>query len=261
MFARPWMLLLAAPAFWLALGPAAMAQTSVSARIVGAGVVRQAPRSDSRIVTAVPAGVILDLLVQGGSWFEVALVRNETDSQLPLGWIQGDSVEELPGQGAGAASLPQAVEVRPPGAPPVPIESSAAPEPAEADARPPVQPTAPGGPDASCAITVAGQQQTLVVSTTADVFLRTNQSGSPIMRLTDGMRVTGLATEGEWLLVRFNDQAWGERAAYVRCSNLTTMTPAVITPPESPRETPPGVREPAAGRRTAGRVRATTPER
>jgi len=43
-----------------------------------------------------------------------------------------------------------------------------------------------------------------------------------------GMRVTGIAVEGEWRLVRFPDAVWGERAAYVRCSVLE-LAPLNVT--------------------------------
>jgi len=50
--------------------------------------------------------------------------------------------------------------------------------------------------------------------------MKADASSLRLATIEAGVRVNGLAADGEWRLVRFPDAAWGERAAYVRCSVL-----------------------------------------
>ena len=59
-----------------------------------------------------------------------------------------------------------------------------------------------------------------VVLRSTDAFLKADASSLRLATIEAGVRVNGMAADGEWRLVRFEDPAWGERAAYVRCSVL-----------------------------------------
>lgn len=64
-----------------------------------------------------------------------------------------------------------------------------------------------------------------VVLRNTDAFMKADASSLRLTTIGAGMRVNGIAAEGEWRLVRFPDAIWGERAAYVRCSFLELATP------------------------------------
>src|SRR5262245_60735116 len=59
-----------------------------------------------------------------------------------------------------------------------------------------------------------------VVLSKTDAFLKADATSLRLATIGPGVRVNGIAAEGEWRLVRFADAVWGERAAYVRCSTL-----------------------------------------
>src|SRR4029450_364410 len=63
-----------------------------------------------------------------------------------------------------------------------------------------------------------------VVLRNTDAFMKADASSLRLTTIGAGMRVNGIAAEGEWRLVRFPDAIWGERAAYVRCSFLELAT-------------------------------------
>jgi hypothetical protein len=58
--------------------------------------------------------------------------------------------------------------------------------------------------------------------------MKADPSSLRLATIGAGVRVNGIAAEGEWRLVRFADAIWGERAAYVRCSVLE-LAPLNIT--------------------------------
>lgn len=51
---------------------------------------------------------------------------------------------------------------------------------------------------------------------TTPVFLRPDESRTPLRQLPENMRVRILETEGDWLRVEFNDERLGRRVGYVR---------------------------------------------
>jgi hypothetical protein len=59
-----------------------------------------------------------------------------------------------------------------------------------------------------------------VVLRNTDAFMEADPSSLRLATIGAGVRVNGIAAEGDWRLVRFADATWGERAAYVRCSVL-----------------------------------------
>jgi len=59
-----------------------------------------------------------------------------------------------------------------------------------------------------------------VVSTPADAFVEPSRPGAPVANLASGTPVQGINIQGNWLLVRFHDQVWGDRAAYISCSSV-----------------------------------------
>ena len=59
-----------------------------------------------------------------------------------------------------------------------------------------------------------------VVLRNTDAFMKADASSLRLAAIGAGVRVDGIAAEGDWRLVRFADALWGERAAYVRCSVL-----------------------------------------
>jgi hypothetical protein len=67
-----------------------------------------------------------------------------------------------------------------------------------------------------------------VVLRSTDAFMKADASSLRFATIDAGMRVTGIAAEGEWRLIRFPDAVWGERAAYVRCSILA-LAPLNVT--------------------------------
>ena len=67
-----------------------------------------------------------------------------------------------------------------------------------------------------------------VVLRNTDAFMKADPSSLRLATIGAGVRVNGIAAEGEWRLVRFADAIWGERAAYVRCSVLE-LAPLNIT--------------------------------
>jgi len=71
-------------------------------------------------------------------------------------------------------------------------------------------------------------RRAFVVLRSTDAFVKGDASSLRLATIEAGMRVTGIAAEGEWRLVRFPDAVWGERAAYVRCSVLE-LAPLNIT--------------------------------
>jgi Peptidase family M48 len=64
-----------------------------------------------------------------------------------------------------------------------------------------------------------------VVLRNTDAFVKADSSSLRLATIEAGVRVSGIAAEGEWRLVRFPDAIWGERAAYVRCSVLELAAP------------------------------------
>ena len=71
-------------------------------------------------------------------------------------------------------------------------------------------------------------RRAFVVLRSTDAFVKGDASSLRLATIDAGMRVTGIAVEGEWRLVRFPDAVWGERAAYVRCSVLE-LAPLNVT--------------------------------
>ena len=59
-----------------------------------------------------------------------------------------------------------------------------------------------------------------VVSAPADAFVEPSRPGVPVANLPSGTPVQGIKIQGNWLLVRFHDQVWGERSAYIACSSV-----------------------------------------
>ena len=60
-----------------------------------------------------------------------------------------------------------------------------------------------------------------------DAFVRADAKSQRLATIAAGVRVNGVASQGDWRLVLFNDGTWGQRAAYVPCSELGLGTTAV----------------------------------
>ena len=63
-----------------------------------------------------------------------------------------------------------------------------------------------------------------VISSRADAFVDPGRSGAPVASLATGTPVQGVDVQGNWLLVRFHDQVWGDRSAYISCSSVLAGT-------------------------------------
>jgi hypothetical protein len=63
-----------------------------------------------------------------------------------------------------------------------------------------------------------------VISSRADAFVDPGRSGAPVANLATGTYVQGVSVQGTWLLVRFHDQVWGDRSAYISCSSVIAGT-------------------------------------
>jgi hypothetical protein len=50
--------------------------------------------------------------------------------------------------------------------------------------------------------------------------VRADANSQRLATIAAGVRVNGIASQGDWRLVLFNDGIWGQRAAYIRCSEL-----------------------------------------
>ncbi len=59
-----------------------------------------------------------------------------------------------------------------------------------------------------------------------DAFVAADANSQRLATIAAGARVNGVASQGDWRLVLFNDGIWGQRAAYVRCSELGLAAPA-----------------------------------
>lgn len=65
-----------------------------------------------------------------------------------------------------------------------------------------------------------------VVLRDTDAFVRADVHSERLATIAAGVRVNGVGSQGDWRLVLFNDGTWGQRAAYVRCSELGLGSPA-----------------------------------
>ena len=63
-----------------------------------------------------------------------------------------------------------------------------------------------------------------VISSRADAFVDPGRAGAPVASLATGTAVEGVNVQGNWLLVRFHDQVWGDRSAYISCSSVLAGT-------------------------------------
>jgi hypothetical protein len=63
-----------------------------------------------------------------------------------------------------------------------------------------------------------------VISSRADAFVDPGRAGAPVASLATGTAVEGVNVQGKWLLVRFHDQVWGDRSAYITCSSVLAGT-------------------------------------
>ena len=70
--------------------------------------------------------------------------------------------------------------------------------------------------------------------------MRADAKSERLATIAAGVRVNGVASQGDWRLVVFNDGIWGQRAAYVRCSELGLGAPAAAAP-TSTSSSPPNV--------------------
>jgi hypothetical protein len=59
-----------------------------------------------------------------------------------------------------------------------------------------------------------------VVLRNTDAFVTADAKSQRLATIPAGAHVNRVASEGDWRLVTFNDGVWGQRAAYVRCSEL-----------------------------------------
>ena len=59
-----------------------------------------------------------------------------------------------------------------------------------------------------------------VVLRDTDAFVRADAHSERLATIGAGVAVNGVGSQGDWRLVLFNDGTWGQRAAYVRCSEL-----------------------------------------
>jgi peptidase M48-like protein len=87
-----------------------------------------------------------------------------------------------------------------------------------------------------------------VVLRNTEAFMKADPSSLRLATIEAGVRVNGIAAEGEWRLVRFADATWGERAAYVRCSVLE-LAPLNIADSRSSVDGPPEVNVALRGER------------
>lgn len=162
---------------------------------------------------------------------------DERGRTLRLDTVTGD-VTEVDGFRAparqtprpGAAPARPAPAARPQATPPEPAPEPApdaapdvapAPEP-EAAPEPAPAPAATDAPAASnqCVLGDLVPGDRLVVADSAQVFVRPGGQ-EPIVALPGGTSVRFALADGEWLLVRFDDPQWGERAGYAHCAGLT----------------------------------------
>jgi len=67
-----------------------------------------------------------------------------------------------------------------------------------------------------------------VVLRDTDAFMRADANSQRLATIAAGVHVSGVASQGDWRLVVFNDGIWGQRAAYVRCSELGLGAPAAV---------------------------------
>jgi len=58
------------------------------------------------------------------------------------------------------------------------------------------------------------------LSSRADAFVDPGRPVAPVASLATGTLVQGVNVQGHWLLVRFHDQTWGDRSAYISCSSV-----------------------------------------
>jgi Zn-dependent protease with chaperone function len=73
-----------------------------------------------------------------------------------------------------------------------------------------------------------------VVLRNTDAFVRPDANSQRLATIAAGVRVNGVASQGDWRLVLFNDGIWGQRAAYVRCSELELGASAAVRPNSTP---------------------------
>jgi len=59
-----------------------------------------------------------------------------------------------------------------------------------------------------------------VVLRDTEAFVKADANSQRLATIAAGVRVNGIASQGDWRLVLFDDGIWGQRAAYVRCSEL-----------------------------------------
>jgi len=67
-----------------------------------------------------------------------------------------------------------------------------------------------------------------VVLRDTDAFVRADVHSERLATIAAGVRVSGVGSQGDWRLVLFNDGTWGQRAAYVRCSELGLAAAAAV---------------------------------
>jgi hypothetical protein len=60
--------------------------------------------------------------------------------------------------------------------------------------------------------------------------VKADANSQRLATIAAGVHVNGVASDGDWRLVLFNDGSWGQRAAYVRCSELGLGAPAAAAP-------------------------------
>jgi Peptidase family M48 len=73
-----------------------------------------------------------------------------------------------------------------------------------------------------------------IVLRDTDAFVEADANSHRLATIAAGVRVIGVASQGDWRLVLFNDGIWGQRAAYVRCSELALAAAAAPTLNGSP---------------------------
>lgn len=86
----------------------------------------------------------------------------------------------------------------------------------------------------------ADVRRTFVVRTSTEAYVKADASSQQLAAIAAGMHVDGVASQGEWRLVRFKDAIWGERAAFVRCAVLE-LAPFDTSAFESGASPPPNV--------------------
>ena len=73
----------------------------------------------------------------------------------------------------------------------------------------------------ACDRTASTLSASLTVSAAAaDVFINAVREQAPMTRLAKGTLLTTMGSQDEWILVRFADPQWGQRAGYVHCSQV-----------------------------------------